>query len=641
MVKKNNKSGMSKKLQDLQAAKDNEGPVIPADPPKGSRFEIAIAAFFTSFIILIVRMADYERPMQQFYWSGGTNQFSDFFSYYKMAAIITVAVLTILVILYRITTATFRIRRSYAYIFMAVYTAFVILSYIFSDYKDFALYGYNDRFEGTLVLISYMIMLYFIYNLVISERNAKGIIYFVAAASVPLGLLGLSQGIDHDFFRTTIGKKLITPSSFWEHTDTLNFTFQNREIYQTVYNINYVSFYITLIIPLFGLMFIREKQTVKKVIWGCLFALAIYNLIGSSSSGGFLGMGAVIVIALVMFNKRLIKWIKPFLILIAITILMGSLTMDRWIPELSHAIKGVIGAEESVRSAEKESKETGPENKRPRIDYIETGKDFFTMSIYGEPLKVQISFYEDGKIEGLTLHDKDNKPIAMIPAKEESIYSISDDRFFDHITLSYAADDENYYVLMNTEEMQWAFLIREEGILYMNQMGKPARLSKVEAIGWKSNQGFGSGRGYIWSRTLPMLKETLLIGHGADTYCIYFPHNDYAGKYSAGWDINKVVDKPHNMYMGMAIGTGIVSLIALILLFGTYLVQSFRLYFQISYESFISYAGAGIFLGIFGFLIAGLVNDSSVSVMPMFYGLLGTGMGINSMISSELQQDRL
>jgi hypothetical protein len=332
----------------------------------------------------------------------------------------------------------------------------------------------------------------------------------------------------------------------------------------------------------------------------------------------------------------LLKWMKPFLILLAITLLMGALTMDRWIPELSHAIKGVIGTEENVQSGEEK---TDTEKARPHIDYIETGEDFFTMSINGEPLTVKISFYENGEVEGLTLQDGDKSPIAMTPAKEESTYSINDDRFYDHVTLSYAAGDENYYVLMNTVEMQWAFIIKERGILYMNQLGKPIELSKVEAIGWEDNQGFGSGRGYIWSRTLPMLKETLIIGHGADTYCIYFPHKDYAGKYSAGWDINKVVDKPHNMYMGMAIGTGMISLIALVLLFGTYLIQSFRLYFRMTYESFISYAGASIFLGIFGFLVAGLVNDSSVSVMPMFYGLLGTGMGINATISSKTQNE--
>lgn len=130
-----------------------------------------------------------------------------------------------------------------------------------------------------------------------------------------------------------------------------------------------------------------------------------------------------------------------------------------------------------------------------------------------------------------------------------------------------------------------------------------------------------------------MMKDTLVLGHGADTYCIYFPHNDYVGKYNADWNINLIVDKPHNMYMGIIIGTGGISMLALLVIWGIYIVQSLLIYRRESYESFSVYTGAGIFLGICGFLAAGLVNDSSVSVMPMFYGLLGTGICINMILS--------
>lgn len=93
--------------------------------------------------------------------------------------------------------------------------------------------------------------------------------------------------------------------------------------------------------------------------------------------------------------------------------------------------------------------------------------------------------------------------------------------------------------------------------------------------------------------------------------------------------------------MGIAIGTGMISLLALLALWGAYLVQSFRLYFRANYENldFNTYVGVGIFLGICGFLTAALVNDSSVSVMPMFYGLLGTGIAINMMLKDKAAND--
>jgi hypothetical protein len=51
------------------------------------------------------------------------------------------------------------------------------------------------------------------------------------------------------------------------------------------------------------------------------------------------------------------------------------------------------------------------------------------------------------------------------------------------------------------------------------------------------------------------------------------------------------------------------------------------------YDDFASVVGAGIFFGVIGFLVSGFVDDSSVSVMPLFYGLLGVGIAINMMLS--------
>ena len=169
--------------------------------------------------------------------------------------------------------------------------------------------------------------------------------------------------------------------------------------------------------------------------------------------------------------------------------------------------------------------------------------------------------------------------------------------------------------------------------MYNNGLGKTLKLEEVvPAIGWENNQSFGSGRGYIWSRTIPMMKDTLSLGHGADTYCIYFPQHDYVGKYNSGTfttvrDI--VVDKPHNMYMGMWIGTGGLSVLAFLSIIVLYIIQTIKIYWKKSLETFLDFAGLGIALGVLGFAVSGLVNDSTVSVMPMFYTLLGLGISAN------------
>jgi hypothetical protein len=606
-------------------------------------FQLIPIAFFTAAIIMITRMTTYERPMQQFFWSGKSDVLSDFFSYFKMTAIIACSIFVLILLLYRGFSQSFSLRKSYAYLPMVVYSLFVLLSYILSDYKEFALLGWNDRFEGTITLLCYMVMLFYVINTIRTEHDVKWVVYPLAITSALLGLLGISQALNHDFFRTVLGKKLITPSYFWGQLDSLNFTFQNKEIYQTVYNINYVSFYLTLLIPLFGMLFIKsvmkgkEETLWKKVLWGVLFTLLVFNLIGSASSGGLMGMAIVVLIGLIVLNKRLIKWGKPVLILILLTVIVAGISYNRWAPELTNAIKGVLGTAPAQDQPAEKSNSSGDiaSVAKHKVDYMVTTKDSIILSYDGSELKFVASFEKPNTLQ---IIDSKEKGLALIPSNVPGIYAIDDSRY-NRITVRSAQDDSsNNYLIIGTDGHEWPFRLTNKGPKFLTGTQKLTDLVKVPSIGWENNPGFGSGRGYIWSRTIPMMKDTLVVGHGADTYCIYFPQNDYVGKYNSGTFttvLGIIVDKPHNMYFDAIIGTGGVSMLALLVLWGIYLVQSFLIYKKEIFESFISYVGVGIFLGVSGFLVSGLVNDSSVSVMPMFYGLLGTGISINRILKAQ------
>ena len=102
-----------------------------------------------------------------------------------------------------------------------------------------------------------------------------------------------------------------------------------------------------------------------------------------------------------------------------------------------------------------------------------------------------------------------------------------------------------------------------------------------------------------------------------------FPHDDYAGKYSSDTSLNIIFDKPHSMYLQMMQGTGGVSLIAFLMIIGIYISQVIK-----SNREEKRIVSNAIAAGVIGFLIAGMFNDSSVCTMPIFYGMLGMGIGI-------------
>ena len=592
--------------------------------------------FFTAAVIMIVRMTVYTRKMDQFYWALN-NVSADFFSYYKMAAIITCAAAVLLFLLYRAITKTLAIKRTFLYIPMLAYTLFVILSYAFSEYREFSLLGYNERFEGTLVLLSYMVMLFYAINTVNTEKNVKYVLYPVAVSSFILSLIGISQAIGQDFFRTRFAGMLIFPKSHWDKMGKSVFMFDNNEIYQTVYNINYVSFYLTLLLPIFGLLFInsimkgKQEKLSRKIIWGVLVVLIVFNMIGSASSGWYPGIGIAAVLAAVILHKKILSWWKPLAVMAGIVLIIGGITFNRWFPELTDAVRGALTSD--LKNP------TGNALKgMSYIDYLEviSEENTIKLSIDGNELEFLLHS-DDGVPRGLDIFDAERALIGLKgPNNEKDIiymtrYSLDDDRFT-NCSIRLVRDKEGQsYMVITTDDQDWRHLITSDGVYYINVFGKRTEMKKVDAIGFKKNQGFGSGRGYIWSRTIPIMIDTILIGRGADTYCIYFPQNDYAGKYNAGFGHNAIVDKPHNMYMQMSIGTGGISLVAFLVLLAVYFAQSFKIYRNRQFESFLEFAGLGIFLGVAAFSVSALVNDSTVSVMPLFYGLLGTGIAVNIM----------
>lgn len=133
---------------------------------------------------------------------------------------------------------------------------------------------------------------------------------------------------------------------------------------------------------------------------------------------------------------------------------------------------------------------------------------------------------------------------------------------------------------------------------------------------------FASNRGYIWRKSAEMMKSTLVVGHGLDSYIYHFPNWDFEKDHSL-FPIGLLVDKPHNTYIQIAIGVGgiglLVYLYILALHFKKYL-QAFRLRGLKEESDIILLA---LFIGWLGYLFQGLSNDSVISNAPVFWALFG------------------
>jgi hypothetical protein len=231
-----------------------------------------------------------------------------------------------------------------------------------------------------------------------------------------------------------------------------------------------------------------------------------------------------------------------------------------------------------------------------------------------------------------------------LPKKHAKTRTVTElENKYQSLTLILRQQDLSRYLtlMLSSDDFAWHFDINTKSELkYFNSAGKLIDLRDVKYTKFfKGKENMFSGRGYIWSRALPLIPHTLLIGYGADTLPFYYPQDDYVGKYNARWNFGTIVDKPHSMYIALAVNNGLLALGFYFLLLLMFLIQGIKIYWRHFPKDFISYTGLGIFFGVIGFTVSGISNDSTVSVMPLFYGILALGFTANLILKKRFADE--
>jgi len=173
----------------------------------------------------------------------------------------------------------------------------------------------------------------------------------------------------------------------------------------------------------------------------------------------------------------------------------------------------------------------------------------------------------------------------------------------------------------------WYFDYENNKLMYKNPYGNYDNIITADQLGFEGRERLGSGRGYIWSRSIPLVLEKPLLGYGPDTFALVFPQNDYIGKYNTYNTNNMVVDKPHNLFLQIAINSGLLALCAYLFF---YLILGKRLFSSwIQHKNhFESVFLSGFPIAIASYFIAAFFNDSAVHVSPVFWVFLGVALSV-------------
>jgi len=550
------------------------------------------------------------------HWKGAETNI-DFFSYYKSVIFAVMAYISFIVLVMLRLTNQFKFKITKYYIPLLLYGFGVLASFIVSDYPVVAKRGFIEQFQGVWVMIGYALVIASVYNYVEEEKQVKLLTYGFIFSAVFIGIIGMGQYLGADLYKTTFGKELILPSRLEHLAPELNFTFAKNTIYATLYNTNFVGSFSALLLPFALSLFLYAKEMKYKVLTGLFSALMVFTWIGSNSRAGYLGFSVGFIFMLILYRKKIISNIKTVGVIIVVFMVV--------IFALNSVSDGRVARQFSRLNffSEIERLENIQENSL-RWEDIKLDEDSITIVTNRESLKAelegnQFKFYDGRTNELIEMEIIDSKNIKL---KDDRYKNFKIELDQDDRIIKINAYGRKFTTFYGGEE----FLVSGIGNA-LETTDYPPRLESMDGY-----EKFGSSRGYIWSRSIPILKENIIAGTGPDTYPMAFPQYDYVGKLNSFTSHRMIVDKPHNMYLQIGINTGVLSLVSLLAVFVMYFVDSFKVYFKRDINTFMEYIGVGAFAGIMGYLAAGMFNDQIISVAPLFYVMLGLGMAVNRIL---------
>lgn len=563
--------------------------------------------------------------MRYLFWRGEHVQF-DAFTYWKAALIIVTFIISLLiyVILMKKKKITYNLEKKYA-IPLLVMIVTLVLSSVFAIDKTTAILGFPDMTQGFFVLLAYIFTVIYVSTIVGTERSVEIILKSFAILIIVEGVLGVGQYFGHDFFKTELGQNIITPNNI-TLTEGMKFMFGPKTIYATMFNTNFVGSFAVMAIPVMFAMVASSKKWIDRIIYMIALVSALFISFGCNSRAGYVGLIAGTVFTIILMRRYIVKKWKISIFVIALAII--SLFV------LNKISDGYL---------------------LQRIQTLNIFSDEVT-----DRFGYKDAFYlEDLSVDGTDLTIKSNQETIVIKY-DKALLNMFDEN---GTPLEVAKGSAGYYDIMiagkksnfaikpnndyagydiKTVEGSVVKFMITDTIKKITNTGNLLPVKKYDYVEFLDERGrMATTRGYIWSRSIPLIKNYIFYGAGPDNFIYAFPQGDVLGKINVmPAQMNIVVDKPHNMYIQMAINTGLISLIAFLALILIYMASVIKSMWKSNFDYAMDKVNVAILISIVGYLAAGMFNDQINSVAPIFYVLLGLGIAVNRLCLVEQRRQK-
>lgn len=535
----------------------------------------------------------YDPKLSSFAWFPDGDFVKDTFNYYKSKAMVVLD--GVLVVVYIYLWIRKKLVSSNRFIPLILYLLLIALSSIFSISPAQTWYGFYDMLETAYVLFGYCMLCYYAYVVVRTDLQLKLVMGGFLLGIVGMGTLGFLTYIKGARVSATFG------------------------------NSNYMGVYVSILIPLFVVLMFSVKKRVHLVFYTVIMALVLLCFEGSGSKSALLALIPCVIFIACYFGKNYWREMIP------VALICGGIFLAL----------NIFQGEDSLVSKTKDRVSLGIKSKKVYdLTDITLNDEDYTVTYKGETLVVKYIENEDGTLD-IEIADENGNELKKVANEENDGYVLEDDKYSG---LEFVLDsDEVNHAGYSVKVGKYEFFIYHSSFTstywYTNYYGEPTKMYSSEtydSVVFRLMGGF-SGRDYIWSKSIPLLKDTIILGSGPDTFAIMFPQSDYVSLVQSGAE-KVLITKPHSLYLQIGVQTGVLSLIAFLVFHIGYLVQSVKLYRNRRIETFAERCGAGIFVATISYLITCLANDSTIGVSSVYWTLLGTGFACNAIIQRKIEK---
>lgn len=550
---------------------------------------------------LIVRLQMVDTGLSDYPWFSGTAVQGDFFLCWKGIALFVLSVwMIVILVLKRMWLKEGKRQFDRAILWLGGYLLFGFLSAAFSEEKKAAFLGMFGSYQGFVVLLCYGVTALYFMELFRQKENQKVLMGALAVGAAIQGVIGTGQLLGIDFWNTALGRAIVAPGA-----DNLTFRFgdsASNRVYLAAYNPNYAAVYCILVLPvLFSLIAVCKKVWEKSVL-GILCGLLFLSLWGTGSRAGIMTAAGLLVTALLLVMK---DWRTKGCVLGGI----GLLICLVWIADGAGKGNVISNIVKSWRISPQEYS----------LKNIQIEEDGIRIWYKDQEILLNLWENEEGKLM-FQAQNGEGEPVNIQEDEETGRYLVGPIRM---LQFDVFVENGEWNLVMYQRGIPWYFVksSNQETFRYLTVYGKEDVIEPAPHMLFEGREAMFSNRGYIWSRTIPLLAETVVFGKGPDTFAVNFLQNDYVMKANLGKDtFIQAFLRPHSMYLQIAIETGAVSLVCFLALTGTTLIRIWKK------RKGDNRWNTGCFLSILGYCVMGLTNDFMIVTAPVFWAILGMGI---------------